>query len=294
MKFTKVLKILTILLIALMAMGCAKSNADSSIQTSDNNNDSEVSVETTGGPCDNIFYPLGLNNQWIYHLDAYMDNYEDQTMESSGSDLSLTVSEVNDSSIVLAALDQSTGVVTQSTIQCQDQSIVNFPLTELNMIFGDLAGEINIEYVSGTFMPSKQAFEDSDWSLSWETEYKASGTVEANYDGESLSAVLENSPVTMRWQVTGTGETIDTAAGTFTDLVKINREISFDITSLKTYIEGNQIDIKTTLTMDTDMYYAPNIGLVKQNVNSAAIKLYGINFPVDAWGYVELSSYTIN
>ena len=297
MKFTKIIKTVSILLLTLLIMGCASPEDVDQGQTQINDESEstiEISQETTGGPCDNIFYPLGLNNQWIYRLDAYMDNYEDQALESSGSNLSLTVSEVGASSVMLAALDQSTGVVTQTNVQCVDQAIVNFPLTELNMIFGDMAGEINVEYLSGTFMPSQKEFEDSNWSLSWETEYKASGTVEASYDGEDMSAVLEESPVIMRWQVTNTGVTLEVAAGTFNDLVKINREISFDITSLKTYVEGNQIDIKTTLTLDTDMYYAPNIGLIKQEVNAAAIKLYGISFPIDAWGFVELSSYTVN
>lgn len=295
-KHTVRLLIAGLLLAALLA-GCSSEGTDEAVVVEDVNADAPVieSVESSeNGPCDNVFYPLKKDNQWIYRLDAYMDNFEGQEIESSSSDLALTVSEVGESNAVMAALDYDTGIVTQTTVQCEDQAIVNFPLTELNMVFGDLAGSLDIQYVSGKFMPSKKDFAGSNWSLEWETEYKASGTLEANYDGETLSAVLSESPVKMRWQVTGTGETQDVAAGTFNDLVKINREISIDIKSLKTYIEGEQIDIATTLTLDTNMYYAANIGLIKQDINSASIKLFGINFPLEAWGFVELKSYTLN
>lgn len=295
MKNNILLKLITALLIVGLLTGCSgEEKQEQAVAADDNEVDAPVVENTDSGACDNVFYPLKKDNQWIYKLDAYMDNFENQEIESSSSDLALTVSEVSESSAVLAALDYDTGIVTQSTVQCEDQAIINFPLTELNMVFGDLAGNLDVEYVSGKFMPSKKDFAGSNWSLEWETEYKASGTLEANYDGETLSAVLSESPVKMRWQVTGTGESQEVAAGTFNDLVKINREITIDIQSLKTYIEGEQIDIATTLTLDTNMFYAANIGLIKQDINSASIKLFGINFPLEAWGFVELKSYTLN
>ena len=288
------------LIIALLLIGLLSSCSGEEEQNQSQAAGSDVVVteeageEAGGEACNNIFYPLKKDNQWIYKLDTYMDDYAGQELEYSSSDLGLTVSEVGESSAVLAALDYDTGIVTKSTIQCQDLAIINFPLTELNMVFGDLAGNLDVEYVSGKFMPSEQEFLDNDWTIEWETEYKASGTIEAVNEGETLSATLVESPVKMRWQVTETGETLEVAAGSFSDLVKINREIAFDITSLKTYIAGDQVDISTTLTLDTDMYYAPNIGLVKQEVNAASIKLFGVNFPIEAWGYIELKSYTVN
>jgi hypothetical protein len=208
--------------------------------------------------------------------------------------MAFTVSESGDTSAVLGALDYDTGVVTQTTVQCQDQTIVNFPITELNMVFGDLAGDIKVDYVSGVFMPSESEFEANGWAMEWETEYKASGNIDASFEGESLNAVLEESPVRMRWQVVSRGDSMQVPAGTFNDLVKINREISFDISSLTTYIEGSEMSFATTLTIVSNLWYAPHIGLIKQEVDAASIEVFGMNFPVDAWGYTELSSYTIN
>jgi hypothetical protein len=288
-------KITAALLLAGLITGCSGKDTQEQTQAETGSDaGSAILEETIGDACNNIFYPLKKDNQWVYQLDTYLDDYAGQEVESASSDIALTVSEVNESTAKLGALDYDTGVVTESIVQCQDQTIINFPLTELNMVFGDLAGNLDVSYVNGKFMPSAQEFADNSWSLEWETEYKASGSLEANYDGEALSAVLSDSPVKMRWQVTGTGESMEVAAGLFNDLVKINREISIDITSLKTFIEGEQVDIATTLTLSTDMYYAPNVGLIKQEINSASINLFGFNFPIDAWGYIELKSYTVN
>ena len=54
-------------------------------------------------------------------------NNDENAQDAGASDLALTVSEVSDSSAVLAALDYDTGMVTQSTVQCQDTAILNFP-----------------------------------------------------------------------------------------------------------------------------------------------------------------------
>ena len=289
--------ITAILIMALLLVGC--SNKESQ-QPAQNSNDKETAADSgpaagsSGSACDNIFYPLALDNQWVYNLDMYQDNPENQSTQSSSSDMAFTVSEAGDSSAVLGALDYDSGVVTQTTVQCQEQAIVNFPITELNMVFGDFAGDIQVDYVSGIFMPSESEFEANGWDLEWETEYKASGNIDASFEGESLSAVLAESPVRMRWQVVSQGDSMEVPAGTFNDLVKINREISFEISSLTTYIEGSEMSLATTLSIVSNLWYAPHIGLIKQEVNSASIEVYGMNFPIEAWGYTELSSYTIN
>ena len=61
-------------------------------------------------------------------------------------------------------------------------------------------------------------------------------------------------------------------AGAFDNLVKVNREISVDVSSLNAVIEGNEINVSTTLTVDTSMWFAPHIGLVKQEINAASVK----------------------
>jgi hypothetical protein len=162
------------------------------------------------------------------------------------------------------------------------------------MIIGDMANSLDIEYVSGTFMPTRKDFDDSNWSLDWETEYKTSGTLEANYEGKSFKAIFSESPVEMSWEVISTDESQDVPAGSFDNLVKINRIIEIDVTSMNAEIKGKQVNIGTTLVIETDMYFAADIGLIKQTINKASIKLFGIKIPLEVQGSMELESYTFN
>jgi hypothetical protein len=257
----------------------------------------EEPIPTPGpvqNPCENIFYPLNLNNQWIYRFDIYKMNYDQKSIDADASDLALTVSEVTNSSAMVSVLDFGTGIITESSVDCQDQAIINFPMLELKMVFGELTGDLNLEYKSGVFMPSGKDLEASNWNMEWETEYIADGVLESTYEGEPLTATLSSSPVKMKWQVAGTNDSLEVSGGKFDNLVKINREISFDISNLHTNLDGNEVNLATTLSINTDMWYAPQIGLIKQEISSASIKIFGIDFPIDTWGYIELTSTTIN
>ncbi len=237
--------------------------------------------------CDNIFYPLALDNQWIYRISI------DQVSVDDKPDLALTVSENSGASAQIATLDYSSGIVTQSAVMCQDGEIISFPVTELNMILGMLSGELNLEFARGRFMPSEKEFEDNNWSMEWETEYIANGNLQGTYEGETLTALLSQSPVKMTWMIVGTGETVQVAAGAFENLVKINRVIAFDVSSLQANIDGSEVNTATTLTINTNLWYAPHIGMVKQEIESATVKFFGINFPIEAAGSVELIEYTL-
>jgi hypothetical protein len=236
-------------------------------------------------PCNNIFYPLGLDNQWIYKLQA---EGADGTPETS--EMGLTVAEVNDSNAMLAALNYDSGIVTKSTVNCSNKAILNFPMTELNLIFGEIAGDINFIYKSGEFMPSETDFIAGDWKNSWKTEFLANGIVSGTYDNNSATVNLSDSPILMEWEIFDKDLSLQVDAGAFKDVVLIKRVISFDIQSLNVTFEGQDLDISTTLIINTNMWYAPNIGLLKQEIVSATVKLFGINFPIDSIGMIELKS----
>jgi hypothetical protein len=238
--------------------------------------------------CDNIFYPFSLDNQWIYRIE-----YGTESDTTDSSDFAITVSGLNESSTEISTLDYGTSIVTKTEVQCQEGAILYFPLTELNMVMADLKGGLNVAHQSGVFMPSEVDFESSDWSNTWETGYSASGEMEANFDGENFRAALSESPINMNWRVVSQGEFIQTPAGEFSDVIRIQREINIDVESFEAVIEGSAINISTTLTIQMDMFYAPGIGLVQEDITSAKIKLFGIDFPVEANGKMILTSYSI-
>lgn len=237
------------------------------------------------GPCDNIFYPMALDNQWTYQIQI-----EGEGRIPEFSELGLTVAEVNDSSAILAALDYDTGIVTKSTVDCDNGAIINFPMTELNLVFGEVAGDILLAYTSGIFMPSEDAFISGGWTNTWKTDFSASGLISGMFDNNPVTVNLTNSPVSMDWQLSEKDLTLQVPAGIFNDVVLIKRKLTFDISSLKATFEGQVLDISTTLVINTNIWYAPNVGLLKQDIDSATINLYGINFPIESIGMIELKS----
>ena len=240
---------------------------------------------TQDHPCNNIFYPLALDNQWIYQTQIEGEGGQPEIAE-----LGLTVSEVNESSAVLSALDYDTGIVTQSTAECKDGSILNFPITEMNLVFGEVAGDLRFQYNSGVFMPSYADFEVENWANTWETDFTASGLINGKYDDETVTINLSESPVQMSWQVIGKDGTIQVPVGNFDNVMLIKRKVTFEVTSLKATIEGQVINISTTLVLNSNMWYLPYVGLLKQELDFATINLYGIDFPIESIGKIELKS----
>ncbi len=51
-------------------------------------------------------------------------------------------------------------------------------------------------------------------------------------------------------------------------------------------LENQVIDESTTLVLNSNMWYLPYTGLLKQELESATINLYGINFPIESIGII--------
>ena len=253
--------------------------------------ESQLPAEQTGptSACQNIFYPLRQDNQWVYRME-----FDDQPVDGEQADVAISVAAVADNHAELGVLSYATGVVSISDVQCANGAILNFPFTELNAVFGDLDGTIDVAYESGVFMPSEREFNDAGWNHKWTTQYRAEGQIEARYEGEDLKAVFTDSPVRFDWEVVSTGGIRKVAAGDFDHVVHIRREAVIDVTSLQATVGGNQVKLGTTITMITNMYYAPGVGMLRQDFESAAIRLFGISFPIQASGGMELVSYNLN
>ena len=276
--------------VVVLASSCGTPDVQPAPEDSDINgsNSEESQPDIQDSPCNNIFYPLALGNQWIYQIQI-----DGEDGQSEMAELGLTVSEVNESNAVLSALDYGTGIVTQSTAECEDGSILNFPITEMNLVFGEVDGDMQLQYDSGVFMPSYTDFEAENWANSWETDFTASGMINGKYDDETVTMDLSASPIKMSWQVIEKDGTIQVPAGIFNDVVLIKRKVTFEVNSLKATIEGQVIDISTTLVLNSNMWYLPYVGLLKQELDSATINLYGIDFPIEAIGIIELKSSNI-
>jgi hypothetical protein len=233
------------------------------------------------GPCANVFYPFIQGRQWIYQ--KLTEDPEVATPDPLTSKFGITVAEVSGSQATLDALDLATGATSQTTVDCQEGAITNFPLMTLGSLFGDyLGGDIEIVYVSGIFMPSEAEFAASNWDMQWEGEYTAAGTVNLYAEGEETTVTLSDSPITMTWQNAGQ-ETVTVPAGTFENAYKVTRTTQIQATITLEGLTGQGI-----LTFETTHWFAPYVGLLKTEIVSAKLTTFGLTFPMEVTGSVEL------
>ncbi len=230
--------------------------------------------------CGNVFYPMVLDQQWIYQV----------TSGDEQSKLGMTVSSVSEDLAVLNILAYDTGVTTSAEVVCENGAIINFPNLMLGFLFGDVDGDIELEHVDGVYAPSYQDLEANDWEYEWETEYIASGVLTAVSDGEAFSAVLADSPVHMEWETRGDRESVEVEAGTFSDAVVVERKTEFEA-SLTLEFEGDVLSLEGTVILETKMWFVPFQGLMKQEVTRTQLKLGPAVFPVESDTVVELVAF---
>jgi hypothetical protein len=256
----------------------------------------EITKETPSGTekpaataaCGNIFYPLQQDNQWTYRLEFA------GTPGSEKADLTMRITDVSENGAELAVISRTTGVEDESSVRCEDGAVIEFPLIEMDALFSGLGGGIDVTYEKGVFMPSRRDFDEADWKNKWSTRYLVNGQFEGRYKGETMKAVFSNSPAQLDWKVIGTGGEMRVAAGEFTDVVHIRRTAAIEVTSLQAVVSGTPVKLGTTLTLVTIMYYAPGVGLLRQDFESATVKLlFGINLPIQGSGSMELITYQL-
>jgi hypothetical protein len=240
-----------------------------------------TSTPDYSSPCANVLFPFILERQWIYQKNTPADSVA--TPDPLTSKFGLTVVEVTESQATLNVVDLGTGVTTRTNVECKDGAIANFPLMTLGSLFGNyLVGDIAIVYVSGVFAPSITDLDASAWNMQWQGEYLASGTVTLADEQETVTIVLEESPVSMTWQ-TGGQESISVPAGTFEQAQRITRSTQVQATITTQGLTGQGI-----LTIDTAHWFAPYVGLLKTEIISATLTTFGITFPIEITGSVEL------
>jgi hypothetical protein len=235
------------------------------------------------GPCDNVLYPFFFGAHWVYQIDK-QDG-------SAITKFGLTVVKVADSQATIDSLDMSTGITTQITADCDNGAIRNFPIISQNMLIGNtVASDFDMEYVGGLFAPAQSAFIDNDWLYNWTAEYIVSGTIQAQVEGETLSIVLQDTPLHMTWQTAGSGdaafEPITVPAGSFERALKIENVISMDISLT---LAGLPVNGK--LTLRSTQWFEPFTGLLKAQIDSGEVSALGVNIPVAVKGTVELVEY---
>jgi len=236
-------------------------------------------------PCANVLYPFIPGRQWIYQKISVDESIA--TPDPLTSKFGISVESVSNSQATLNALDLATGAATRTTADCQEGAITNFPLMTLGSLFGSyLAGDIAVEYVSGVYAPSIIELEASAWDMEWVGEYIVSGDVTLASEGDAITVTLSNSPVTLTWQNAGQ-ETVTVPAGTYENAYKVTRATRADVTVSAEGLTGQAV-----ITIVTNHWFAPYVGLLKTEIVSATLTTFGISFPMEISGSVELFETT--
>jgi hypothetical protein len=235
------------------------------------------------GPCNNVLFPFVPGNQWIYQSSAGDG--------SEPSKLGLTVDKVENSSATINALNMSTGVITQTEAECDDGAITNFPALTQTMLIGNAAAsDFNLEYVAGVFAPAESAFTASDWLYDWTSDFNATGSIQVQEQGGTMTIVLQDSPVHLAWQTAGSGdaafESVTVPAGTFDRALKVQCVMTMDM-SLS--VEG--MSVSGRLTLRTTQWFEPFTGLLKSQIDSGDVTYMGLTFPISVQGTVELVEF---
>ena len=117
-------------------------------------------------PCDNVFYPLVPGSQWVYKINTNSaEEMATPDPNDNSNQIGNSVASVDDGKATVDSLHVSSGVITQTVVECENGAIKNFPLLALSIIFGDqVNGSIQTDYQDGVFIPSQTELVDRGWA----------------------------------------------------------------------------------------------------------------------------------
>lgn len=264
----------------------AQTSESESASETESSNTLVAPPPTNGGACANVLYPLIPGYQWVYEI----------TSEGETSQIGITVTQVNENTATINALYIDTGITSEATIECQDGAIISFPTVLLGFIFGDAEGTLDIHHEDGVFIPNYQALVDHNWKHTWHSQYTASGVIEAEIDGDLITGRLQESPLGMDWNTLDENETefafdpITIKAGDFPQAIKLRRDTQLDFTA-EMEEGGEIISLSAVLNIKNNLWFEPNMGLLKQEIEQASAKVYGISFPIVMDTTIELIEF---
>ncbi len=237
------------------------------------------------GPCDNPLLSLRVGNEWLYQSTSPMGT----------STQILRVTEWNqdfDLNAIIAMENLDSGITTSDWVTCREGgAIEDFPLFFISMQLGDyLDSVLNTYYQSGLYSPSYAVFAENDWLLNWKARYLTEEG--AHFKGLTQSVGLgfgASSPIDLTFETAGEYEPVTVPAGTFPQALKIY--FSF---KLSTTISTPDLSAGAPLTVRTTQWYAPFIGLIRSQVDSATVELMpGQDSTAPLESVIELIGYTL-
>jgi hypothetical protein len=229
------------------------------------------------GPCDNPLVPLKVGNQWTYRV----------TTAGGESLFTIRAVERQDAANIVVLVDYTdakNGLTVHEPVVCRDGAIVSYPLFVMDMLFADYLNKpMNTYHDSGDYAPAYSSLADKNWVLDWQAKYLLEeGTQIKNPGGGEPLLIGQNSPINLAFVMGGTTEPVVTSAGEFANALKLTQSYTLPTTY------GNQ---GATLTLNTIQWYEPYVGLVKAQVDSASLSVFGPGVSVPLQSTLELMEF---
>jgi hypothetical protein len=236
------------------------------------------------GPCDNPLMSLNVGNQWKYQ----------STSPAGSSQVSLRVTGWDEKyglNAVLEMENQSTGKVTSDLVTClEGGAIEDFPLVFISMLMGDyIDGVLNTYYESGIYSPTTLEYSANNGNLDWEATYLTE-------EGACFVGLVPNmdlcfhrsTPIDLAFETGGEYEPVTVPAGTYPQALKV----TFTFTMATDLIFPNMAT-GAPLTVHGTQWYAPFVGLLRAEVDSASVALMtGQDTVVPVEGLIELVEFS--
>jgi hypothetical protein len=241
----------------------------------------------TTGPCNNVLFPLVKGNRWYYQK------------ESGGttSAINLLVDSTAGDQAKLNLYGAASDLTSSTQVKCREGAILNFPASELGMLFYDPAqGSLTLDYASGEFFPAEKTFTDANWDYQWTTALLATGNfhvLDPN-SGEEFSAELNKTPVALAWRTAGAGdaarESITVPAGTFPHALKVFLEATLEV-KLLVNVNGLNLTVPAKVFLNGTLWFEPHVGMLKERTDSLDVEYLGLKAPQAVASSVELIKY---
>lgn len=232
-------------------------------------------------PCENILYPLAVGKTWTYRVTARDKTYL----------VDMRVASVDGSQAVVDLSPQALGINTRAVIDCDAGSLHNLPWTAVWMLVDDVVnGSLAVDYLGGQLAPSHADFLGSGWDLAWSGEYRMDGDGSARFQGNDYSLSLDQEPLHLDCRTAGSGqaafEALVVPAGSFTSALKVI--CTFETQASMSY---NGMNLNGKVRGELTQWFAPFLGMLKMQVDSASIRYLLVDIPVNVSGAVELIDY---
>jgi hypothetical protein len=219
-----------------------------------------------------------VGNQWKYRA----------TTGSGESVYTLAALERRENRTIVVLMDfkdLTRGQSVQEQVVCLDGAIDNFPLFVMDMLFADqLEKLLNTYHERGAYAPPYAFFTDKNWIADWEADYLTEDSAVIRNPAYNQSLIISSSsPIELIFQTDGTREPLKVPAGDFPTALKVRHSFELNATI------GNSAGV---LTVHTTQWYAPYVGLLRAQVDSATLETYGQSFDIALPSVVELVEFT--